>query len=316
MAIASGRYHALAIGRHSQLVYSWGMNDHGQLGRAGVAERAAGRRACERGGRGRDGTPQPVRSPLPADGLKARALAAGRYFSLALGLDGRVYAWGRCGCGRDAAVESEGALMAGSQVYALRGGGIEGERAVAIAAGYSHIMALTTSNALYTCESGDDGYGGRLTRVAESHGQLGRPGAALTPLRVPVDAFSPQYPLRLIAAGRCASFAVDASGATYAWGCAQATGHPPPDAHAPRRLALLNGKRVVALAAGEYHALAAPTDGRILAWGAGAPSPSGGAVEVSGLPAHTGSDVLALAAGYQHSLVSLSVCGRAAVSEL
>ena len=63
--------------------------------------------------------------------------------------------------------------------------------------------------------------------------------------------------------------------------------------------------------AGEYHALAAPDDGPLLVWGAGA---GGGAADanavkvVRGLPRHTGADVVALAAGFQHSLVVLAVC--------
>ena len=35
LAIASGRYHALAIAAADRSVVSWGLNDHGQLGRAG-----------------------------------------------------------------------------------------------------------------------------------------------------------------------------------------------------------------------------------------------------------------------------------------
>ena len=35
IAIASGRYHALAVGKLSRAVYSWGLNSHGQLGRTG-----------------------------------------------------------------------------------------------------------------------------------------------------------------------------------------------------------------------------------------------------------------------------------------
>ena len=33
VAIASGRYHALAVGAAGEVI-SWGLNDHGQLGRA------------------------------------------------------------------------------------------------------------------------------------------------------------------------------------------------------------------------------------------------------------------------------------------
>jgi len=71
-------------------------------------------------------------------------------------------------------------------VYALRGGGLETERATAVAAGYAHLMVLTASAALYTCACGDDGYGGRLRTAPplDAFGELGRPGPPLLPLRV------------------------------------------------------------------------------------------------------------------------------------
>lgn len=52
-----------------------------------------------------------------------------------------------------------------------------------------------------------------------------------------------------------------------------------------------------AIAAGEYHALAALKGGGILVWGAGAGVAS--PVPVRGLPSQK---ILAIAAGYQHSL--------------
>ena len=67
------------------------------------------------------------------------------------------------------------------------------------------------------------------------------------------------------------------------------------------------------LDAGEYHAIAAPSNGPLVAWGAGAlggaAAGAGGApVVVKGLPRHRGADVVAIAAGFQHSLAVLTVC--------
>ena len=46
--------------------------------------------------------------------------------------------------------------------YALTGGGIEGEHVVKVATGYAHLLLLTATGSIFSCESGDDGYGGRL----------------------------------------------------------------------------------------------------------------------------------------------------------
>ena len=405
-ALASGRYHALAIGLRSQLVYSWGLNDHGQLGRSGWADARVrshgsgrlGRRdkpphSCMRGSRCRDGTARPVES-VPA----SVSVAAGRYFSVAIGTDGRAHAWGRCACGMpppsprfsDASrapahidlVESSASsapdesrnsgeasrwtigqpeAVGGYRAYVLSGGGIEAERLVAAAVGYTHLLLLGASGTLYSCESGDDGYGGRLKTAPppNAFGQLGRSGSPFVPHPVPgirlasLPAAQPSSlatlsrasissltswetslrTARTIAAGRCASFAIDADGAVYSWGCAQANGHfnssgsgrsaasslssaasGPADVRAPRLLEALRGTRTRMLAAGEYHALAATADSRLLAWGAAASGVggAGGLVGVQGLPAASSGSrrcaVLDIAAGYQHSLAVVQDC--------
>lgn len=119
VAIASGRYHALAVGR-SGAVVTWGLNDHGQLGRAARGEASS---RCREGPSCHDGAPRAawaLRAPqLPP----VRAVAAGRYFSIAVTHDGRVFAWGRCACGRAA-----GGPLAVSRPYQLRGGSLESEQ--------------------------------------------------------------------------------------------------------------------------------------------------------------------------------------------
>ena len=358
-ALASGRYHALAIGRNSHHVYSWGLNDHGQLGRSGWAERRrggnSGPRECHHGGRCRDGTPLPVK--LKSGGLlNAASIASGRYFSAAVQINtGNVYAWGRCGCGYGRAIDYAGAQVVedelsefnrppqesdsdvmpatseasntgdgdggggggrgrssrfgGSTPYQIQGSGIEGEQVTSIAAGYTHLLMLTKASLLYSCECGDDGYGGRLKTSVQldAFGQLGRPGPPLLPLRVRGPSFDEVKPI-LIAAGRCASFVVTSSsrGEVYSWGCGQGSGHAPPDRKSPELLNSMSGKGSVRLiSAGEYHAVAAVEGGPILTWGSGAGSVTQ-PVEVKGLPRHSGREVVAVGAGYQHTLVSLS----------
>ena len=140
-------------------------------------------------------------------------------------MDGRAYAWGRCVCGRREA--SAGQPVSGSSVvpYMLEGGGIEREYLVQVAAGYTHLLLLTRGGILFSCESSDDGYGGRLQTAPSlnSFGQLGRPGPPLAPLLVPTHAIG-QEGLTAVAAGRCSSYAKDSRGRVFSWGCAQASG--------------------------------------------------------------------------------------------
>jgi len=309
-SIASGRYHALAAGARTGAVYTWGLNDHGQLGREGWGGRAAVRR-CDRGQRCRDGMPRTAPA-LSAPRLPAAvSVAAGRYFSVAVTADGRAYAWGRCACGRPdaatlAASPADGKSLDTAVPYAMGGGGLERERVVGVAAGYAHLLLLTSTGAVFSCETGDDGYGGRLAPAPRPNafGQLGREGAPLVPARIAPSALGTLGPPRLIAAGRCASFAVDTQGVMRAWGCAQGSGHPPPDRRAPETLASLVGWSVRSLAAGEYHAVAS-NGTAVRVWGAGAGSAE--PVTVAGLP--PAAAVLSLAAGYQHSLAVVACSG-------
>ncbi|MFO1306200.1 MAG: hypothetical protein U1F54_20940 [Burkholderiales bacterium] len=74
-AIAAGASHALALSTDGR-VLAWGSNNHGQLGL---------------------GQGAPAYATTPAEVSlheRAQAVAAGMYFSLALGTSGRVYAWG------------------------------------------------------------------------------------------------------------------------------------------------------------------------------------------------------------------------------
>jgi alpha-tubulin suppressor-like RCC1 family protein len=80
-AVAAGIYHSLAIGSDGKL-YAWGYNVYGQLGDGSTTQRLS-----------------PVQVSLPA-GVTPTAVAAGRFHSLAIGSDGKLYAWGYNGIGQ------------------------------------------------------------------------------------------------------------------------------------------------------------------------------------------------------------------------
>jgi len=74
-AIAAGQDHSLAIGPDGK-VYAWGYNGNGELGNGKTTTSS---------------TPEAI---TLASGVTSRAIAAGGHHSLAIGSDGKEYAWG------------------------------------------------------------------------------------------------------------------------------------------------------------------------------------------------------------------------------
>ena len=74
--VAAGTAHSLAIGNDGG-TYAWGANEAGELGTGDTTTRTT-----------------PVRVSTPA-GVTFVSIAAGGYHSLAVGDDGKTYAWGR-----------------------------------------------------------------------------------------------------------------------------------------------------------------------------------------------------------------------------
>jgi alpha-tubulin suppressor-like RCC1 family protein len=184
VAIAAGGAHSLALGTDGT-VWAWGSNGLGQLGNGAVS---AGGCYC-------------VATPGPVGGLpRMAAIAAGSSHSLALGVDGTLYAWGDDGYGQlgNAAASTDGCscVAAPALVPGL-------PAAMAIAAGSSHGLALGADGALYAW--GDN-----------ASGQLGS-GTASTiactciPAPAPVNGLTN---LIAIAAGGAHSLAIAAQAAT------------------------------------------------------------------------------------------------------
>lgn len=129
--VSAGFGFALAV-TSTGAVYSWGLNNAGQLGDATGTSR-----------------PAPVLAHLPA-GVTATAVAAGYAHSLALASTGRVYAWGLNNMGQ-LGNGSTGNTAVPTQVA------LPSNTATAIAAGYLHsVAALSNGSALAW---GDNTYG-------------------------------------------------------------------------------------------------------------------------------------------------------------
>lgn len=282
---AAGFQHSLVVGADGK-VHAFGYNYYGQLGDGSTTDRA---------------TPAET-APLPA-GVSAISVAAGLGHSLALGSDGAVYAWGSSDTGQ----VGDGSNVA--RKAPVRVALPAGIRAVAVAAGEIHSLALDDTGAVYAW--GDNEYG-----------QMGDGTTTDRYLPVEVSALAGRR-IIAIAAGGHHSLAVDDTGKVHAWG-ANGYGQLGDGAYYNRStpaqvVGIPSGVVIRGLAAGKYHSLVLGSDGNAYAWGGNDSGELGDGTSgifayrsepkpVTGFPA--GVTAVAVAAGSYHSL-AIGSDGRA-----
>ena len=178
-AIDAGWDTAAVVGTDGKL-FTWGSNNDGQLGDGGTTDQ---------------GSPEAIALP---GGDKAAAVSMGLGFTLALGADGKVFAWG---------ANESGELGDGTnnpdpspEQVTLPGG----EAATAIAAGEDFALALGANGTVYAW-GGDDS------------GQLGdgTTNNSATPAAVPLPG---GVSATAVSASLLTSYAVGSDGKLYAWG--------------------------------------------------------------------------------------------------
>ncbi|MFP2934870.1 RCC1 domain-containing protein, partial [Pyxidicoccus sp. 3LG] len=212
-------------------VWSWGQNTFGQLGTGSVSN-----------------TPLP--QPAKVNGLPPiKAIAAGASHSLALDVDGHVWAWGFNNMGQAGIGTAGGSVLTPTQLATL-------PTIQAIAANGSFSLALATDGRLWAWGQNTSGQLGTGTTGA----------SVATPVQVP------GLPtLRAIAAGVNHTLALDADGRVWAWGFNNmgqvGTGSTSPaSVLSPVMLAGL--PRAKAIAAGVGHSLIIDEQfGNVWAWG-------------------------------------------------
>jgi alpha-tubulin suppressor-like RCC1 family protein len=225
-AIACGGFHSLALTSTRQ-VLAWGLNGSGQLGNGTISDSAT-----------------PIAVNLP---YGYTAIAGGSDHSLAIqlprlpsGSRGSVFGWGN---------NLEGELGNGSftnSSTAVAASLPAGTTVTAIAGGYRHSLALTSSGQVLTW-----GYNtGSTTPVAVS-----------LPSGTTVTA---------IAGGFDFSLAVTSTGQVLAWGLndrGQLGNGTTTNSTTPVAVSLPSGTTVSAVAGGSHHSLALTSTGQVLAWG-------------------------------------------------
>lgn len=216
------------------VAYSWGGNGSGQLGNGTTTGSAI---------------PQAVLLP---DGVQATAVGAGYFHSLAIGTDGKLYAWGANGDGQlgDGTTSDKSTPLA----VALPGG----VSPVAIAAGDGFSLAIGADGQLYAWGRNANGQLGDGTTTNNS-----LPGLVKLPAGVGATD---------IAAGESHNLVLGSDGKLYSWGNNNVgqigNGTSSNSAFSvPVLVAMPNGVIATAIAAGNYHNLVVGSDGKVYGWG-------------------------------------------------
>ncbi|SEU37223.1 Alpha-tubulin suppressor [Myxococcus fulvus] len=229
-AVAAGAYHSLFLQKNGE-VFAWGQNSVGQLGTGST-------------------NTTPVASPTKPVGLPPiKAIAAGQTHSLALDMEGDVWAWGKNDFGQVGLGTTGGLVNAPTRVSGLSG------------------IQAVSANGNFSLALGQDG---RVWAWGQNaSGQVGK-GAVSTAEPTPRQVNNLPT-IRAIAAGHNHALALDADGKVWAWGKNDfgqlGTGSTTPGmVLVPTLVTLL--PRAKAIAAGAAHSLAIDEQfGNVWGWG-------------------------------------------------
>ncbi len=238
VAISAGGSHTLSLFSDGK-VYAWGDNQYGQVGN---------------GSSGFDEN-LPASAAGALSGRRVIGISAGEYHSLAVCGDGFVAAWGlgdsgQLGNGDTGNYKSPVAVDL-SDLPA-------GEKFVAVAAGRSHSMALTSGGKVFTWGRNTEGQLGNGTTDDSKY-----------PVLVPDLTATAIY-----GGGTMHSLAMRTDGKLVAWGSNSfgqlGTGNFL-NSHTPTEVktSWLGGQSLGSVVAGDEHNLAQRSDGKLYAWGLG-----------------------------------------------
>ncbi|MCF7808221.1 MAG: choice-of-anchor D domain-containing protein [Candidatus Marinimicrobia bacterium] len=241
--ITTGQYTTTALSSEGE-VYTWGQNDHGELGNNSTTH---------------SNIPVAVDMTGVLSGKVITDIASGQYHTLALSDDGKLYAWG---------MNNEGQLGNGNKVDSSvpvevdMTGLLSGKTIIAIAAdGYSNLI-----------QSSD----GKLYTWGQGHvGQLGTGTTASSILPVAVDMTGALIgkTVTALACGVRHMMVATADGGLYAWGgggLGELGDGNSSDSNVPVAVSDasgLAGKSIAAIGGGVGSSLALTGDGDLYAWG-------------------------------------------------
>ena len=235
---AAGRTHSAAVGSDGNL-YTWGDNTQGQLGDGTTSQHT-----------------RPVKVSRPAGtdtGFTWVRAAAGDGYTMALGSDDNLYAWGSLPGGLGDTAHTTGSSR--PVRVALPQDAPPAFRYEQIAAGDTHAAAIGSDGNLYTWGANTNGQLG--------HDDTGTPAAAAT-----AGPAGPQQPAGYVqaSAGGDHTLAIDRQGRLWAWGRhADGTDTATPTRIRPAGTA--DTYRFTHTSTGRNHSIATGQDHRTWAWG-------------------------------------------------
>lgn len=283
-AIAAGGSHAAAL-TQSGRIFTWGKGQHGQLGQ-GIFDHSQ--------------TPWPVDVSGVLAGISLVRMSLGDNHSLALGNNGRVYAWGLNNSGQLGNGAGPGQEASPSAVDVS--GVLAGKTVTAISAGSDYSLALTSDGKIYAWGSNYTGCLGNGSSLDSS-----------VPVAVDMNGVLAGKTVAAISAGYGHALALTTDGRVYAWGAnAGALGNGGTDpSNVPVAVATggsFGGKLVVAIHASLFQSFALTGDGKVYAWGYN-PAGLGNGLTSSTVPVLisdsgqlAGKSITDLGGGYEHTM--------------
>ncbi|XP_043204412.1 E3 ubiquitin-protein ligase HERC2-like [Amphibalanus amphitrite] len=233
VAVNSGGKHCLALTSEGE-VYSWGEGDDGKLGHGNKS-------SCER--------------PRLIEALRDKRVvqvACGGSHSACVTAEGHLYTWGRGRYGRLGHGDSDDQSRP-KLVETLVGWRVVD---VACGSGDAQTLCITDDDNVWSWGDGD-------------YGKLGRGGSEGCKLPLKIESLSGLGVVR-VECGSQFSAALTRSGSVYTWGKGDyhRLGHGL-DEHVrrPKKVAALQGKRIICIAVGSLHCVACSQEGEVFTWG-------------------------------------------------
>ncbi|XP_068082847.1 E3 ubiquitin-protein ligase HERC2 [Anabrus simplex] len=233
VAVNSGGKHCLALSAEGE-VYSWGEGDDGKLGHGN-------RSSCER--------------PRVIEALRGKEIidiACGGAHSAAITCNREVYTWGKGRYGRLGHGDSEDQLKP-KLVQALLGYQVID---IACGSGDAQTLCITDDDNVWSWGDGD-------------YGKLGRGGSDGCKVPMKIESLAGLGVIK-VECGSQFSVALTRSGSVYTWGKGDyhRLGHGTDDhVRRPRKVAALQGKKIICIATGSLHCVACSDQGEVYTWG-------------------------------------------------